>query len=51
MILLASSEAAWYNDYSPTKIPHSCDFQCIVHNTDKIKGCASFSAEWMLMAD
>ena len=45
MIPLASSEVAWYNGYSPTKVPHSCDFQCVMHNMDNIKGCSV----WTLM--
>ena len=28
---VASSEVAWYSGYSPTtKVPHTCDFQCLL---------------------
>ena len=36
---------AWYNGYSPTKVPHFCDFQCVKRNMDKIKGHAAFSMD------
>ena len=43
---LAGSEVAWYNGYRLTKVPHTCDFQCVTCNMDKIKGhAAAFSMD------
>ena len=27
---LVGAEVAWYNSYGPTKVPHTCDFQCVI---------------------
>ena len=43
---LAGSEVAWYNSYSLAKVLHSSDFQCVMHNMDKItKWIAAFSMD------
>ena len=27
---LVGAEVAWYNSYGPTKVPHTCDFLCVI---------------------
>ena len=45
MIPLARSEVAWYNGYSLTKVPHSCDFQWRI---DHVRfQSISFSTFWL----